>query len=395
MKGEKHGVSTISVHAGNMEDEITGAVNTPIYLSTTFRLSDQDYDAILRGEARSAWIYTRYGNPSRRAVELKAAALEGAEDGVSFASGMAAIATTILTFARKGDHIITTLDLYGGTSALFQREIPGFGIDITFVDPENLNEITESFRPETRIVYFETLSNPLLKLIDMEVIARAAHEHGALFIVDNTFLTPYNLRPLEHGADIVVHSATKYLNGHSDVTAGFAVGSRELMTRVWETMLHLGGSMEPLPAYLVERGLKTFALRMQRHNENGMAVARFLENHPAVRKVLYPGLESYPQKKLALKYLSGYGGMVSFEIDGGDDDGVGFMHSLKLWKEATSLGGVESLVSMPFNTSHAGLTPEQREKIGIGKGFIRLSCGIEDSDDLIADLDQALNTALK
>ncbi len=389
----KSGISTISVHAGGLEDRDYGAVNTPVYLSTTFKLSDADYEAILNGKARDIWVYTRYGNPSRRAVELKVAALEGAEDGLAFASGMAAISTTLLTFLRKGDHLLTTLDLYGGTSYLIQKEFPKFGIDVTSVNPQDINSIKNGLKPNTKVVYFETLSNPLLKFIDLEAVAELAHGNGALFIVDNTFMTPFNLRPLEHGVDIVVHSGSKYLNGHSDVISGFVVGSEEHIGMVWETMLHFGGSMEPLPAYLVERGLKTFAIRMERHNTNAMAVAEFLKGHPRVRRVIYPGLDDYPQKELIDRYVTnGYSGMVSFEIDGTDEDGVKFMHNLKIWKEATSLGGVESLVSMPYNTSHAGLTPEQRQEMGIGPGFIRLSCGIEDADDLIADIDQALNS---
>ena len=387
---KKYGISTLAVHAGTYQDSETGAVNTPVFLSTTFRLTDSDYEKILSGKAREAWLYTRYGNPTRRAVELKVAALEGAEDGVGFASGMAAIATTLLTFLKQGDHMLTTLDLYGGTSYLIHKEFPKFGIELSFVEPRDVEAIEKAIKPNTKVLYFETISNPLLKLLDVEAVARIAHEHGAMLIVDNTFLTPFNLRPLELGADIVVHSASKYINGHSDVIAGFAVGPKELIEQVWETMLHFGGSMEPLPAYLVERGLKTFALRMARHNENGLKVAEFLENHPKVRKVIYPGLESYEQRELADKLLkNGYGGMVSFEIDGTDEDGVRFMHNLKLWAEATSLGGVESLVSMPYNTSHAGLTPEQRAEMGIGPGFVRLSCGIEDADDLIEDLAQA------
>lgn len=383
--------STRCVHSGEYVDKETGAVNTPIFQSSTFLLSGEDYKKILEGKAREAWIYTRYGNPTRRAVEKKIADLCKGEDSILFSSGMAAISTTLLTFLEEGDEIITTLDLYGGTQSFIKNELPKFGITVKYVDPTNTDEIKSKMTEKTKIIYFETLSNPLLKIFDIDEVVYIAKESDALFIVDNTFLTPYNLTPLERGVDIVIHSITKYMNGHSDVVGGVVVGSKALMDKVWEMMIRYGGSMDPVSSFLLERGLKTLSLRMERHNVNALRVATFLSTHKKIRRVIYPTLDNYPYILSSVKYLTkGAGGMVSFELDGNDEDGLKFMRNLKIIKEATSLGGVESLVSMPFNTSHASLTEEERKKIGIGSGFVRLSVGIEDVDDLIWDIDQAL-----
>jgi len=259
------------------------------------------------------------------------------------------------------------------------------------VDSTNLGEIEASIKPNTKLLFFESLSNPLLKILDLPKVVKIAKKHNLITIIDHTFLTPYNLRPLDCGVDLVVHSATKYLNGHSDIIAGVVVGKKALISKVWEKMVRFGGSMDPHQAFLLERGLKTFSLRMQRHNENGKKIAECLEAHPKINKVMYPGLKSYPQKEIAAALLrKGYSGMVSFEVKGGDEAGLEFMRNLKIIKEATSLGGVESLVSMPFNTSHAGLSKEEKERMGIKEGLVRLSCGIEDAEDLIEDIQQAL-----
>ncbi len=386
------GISTISVHSGEYIDEVVKAVVTPIFQSSTFLLSDKEYEKILEGKERGVNIYTREGNPTRRAVEEKIMALEKAEDALTFSSGMAAVAASLLSVLEKGDHLISTFDLYGGSSLFLKRDLPHFGIESTLVDSDNPKKIEAFIKPNTKLLFFESLSNPLLKILDLPNVVKIAKRHNLITVIDNTFLTPYNLRPLDYGVDLVVHSATKYLNGHSDIIAGVAAGKKDLIDRVWEKMARLGGSMDPHQAFLLERGLKTFSLRMQRHNENGQRIAEYLETHPKINKVIYPGLNSYPQKELASSLLRrGCSGMVSFEIKGGDKAGLEFMRNLKIIREATSLGGVESLVSMPFNTSHAGLNKEERNRMGISEGLVRLSCGIEDAEDLIEDIDQALS----
>jgi len=386
------GISTISVHSGEYIDEVVKAVVTPIFQSSTFLLSDKEYEKILEGKERGVNIYTREGNPTRRAVEEKIMALEKAEDALTFSSGMAAVAASLLSVLKKGDHLISTFDLYGGSSLFLKRDLPHLGIESTLVDSDNPKKIEAFIKPNTKLLFFESLSNPLLKILDLPNVVKIAKRHNLITVIDNTFLTPYNLRPLDYGVDLVVHSATKYLNGHSDIIAGVAAGKKDLIDRVWEKMARLGGSMDPHQAFLLERGLKTFSLRMQRHNENGQRIAEYLETHPKINKVIYPGLNSYPQKELASSLLRrGCSGMVSFEIKGGDKAGLEFMRNLKIIREATSLGGVESLVSMPFNTSHAGLNKEERNRMGISEGLVRLSCGIEDAEDLIEDIDQALS----
>ena len=386
------GISTVSVHAGEYIDEVTKAVVTPIFQSSTFLLSDTDYQKILQGREREINIYTREGNPNRRAVAEKMMVLEGGEDALTFSSGMAAISASLLALLERGDHLVSTLDLYGGSNNLLRHDFPSLGIETTFVDSTNLETIEASIKANTRALFFESLSNPLLKILNLPKIIKIAQKHQLTTVVDNTFLTPYNLRPLDWGIDLVVHSASKYLNGHSDIIAGVSVAKKSLIDKIWKKMVRFGGSMDPHQAFLLERGLKTFALRMKHHNENGEKLARYLEGHTMIKRVIYPGLESYSQKELAKGLLKrGSGGMVSFEVKGGNEVALEFMKKLRIIREATSLGGVESLVSMPFNTSHAGLTREEKESMGIQPGLVRLSCGIEDPEDLIEDVDQALS----
>ncbi len=387
------GISTISVHSGEYIDEVVKAVVTPIFQSSTFLLSDKEYEKIIEGKERQINIYTREGNPNRRAVEEKIMALEKGEDALTFSSGMAAVAASLLSILKRGDHLISTFDLYGGSSLLLKQDFPHLGIERTLANSANLEEIEASIKPNTKLLFFESLSNPLLKILDLPNVVKIAKKHNLITIIDNTFLTPYNLCPLDYGIDLVVHSATKYLNGHSDIIAGVVTGKKSLIEEIWGKMVRLGGSMDPHQAFLLERGLKTFSLRMQRHNENGRTIAEYLEMHPKINKVIYPGLTSYPQKELTASLLKrGCSGMVSFEIKGGDEAGLKFMRNLKIIREATSLGGVESLISMPFNTSHAGLTKEEKDRMGIKEGLVRLSCGIEDVEDLIKDIDQAIST---
>lgn len=378
------GLSTRAVHAGDPDPSIGSPVTTPIVQSSTF-YNDPEGAGDLR--------YSRYGNgPNNVAVEARIAALEGGEDCVAVGSGMAAVACALLACVRAGDHVLAADALYGGTRALLDRELSRFGIETTYVsftDPG----WEAGLRPETRVVLAETVSNPLLRVPDLRVLADAAHAHAAVLVVDSTFATPVNARPLEQGADLVVHSATKYLGGHSDLTAGAVVGSREAVAGVRKRAQVWGPALDPHAAWLLERGIKTLAVRMERHNRNGLELARWAEGQPGVARVHYPGLPSHPDHATAARVLDGFGGMVGIEVTGGAEAAARFVRALRLAKVAPSLGGVETLVSEPRYTSHAGMTQEQRESAGIRDGFFRFSFGIEDAPDLVADLEQALRAA--
>jgi cystathionine beta-lyase/cystathionine gamma-synthase len=385
------GPGTRSVHAGTYEDPVTGAVGTPVFASTTFTFSDDTYEAFDQGHIRDVPIYGRYGSPNQWAVQEKIASLEGAESALAFSSGMAAITTTLLALTNRGGHIVSSRDVYGGTFNLLREDMHQLGRGVTFTDPADFAAIEAAIRDETQVLFFETLTNPLLKAIPLTRLGRLARERDLLLVVDNTFLSPIHLRPLEHGAHIVVHSATKYLNGHGDVTAGVASGPRKYVDRIWQQMLKFGGSLDAPMCFLLERGLKTLDLRMRRHSANAAAVAAFLAGHPAVRAVHHPSLDGYPCPWLREICPDGWGGMVAFEVAGGDETALKFLAGLRLPVVATSLGAVESLVSLPFNTSHSFLTDRQRREVGIEPGLVRFSAGIEDAADLIADLGRALN----
>jgi len=379
---------TKCVHKGTHRSN-ERAINTPIYQSSTFLLKEEDYKKLIQGRGREINIYSRYGNPTRRSVEEKIASLENTEDALSFSSGMGAIASTLITFLKPGDEILTTLDIYGGTWTFVAGFLSKFGIKAEYVDPVKTDKIIKKMDGE-KILFFESLSNPLLKLIDIEEVSKNK-KRGQLLVIDNTFLTPFNFNPVGYGADLVIHSASKYLNGHSDLIGGLVCGKKSLIDKIWSTMILLGSSMEPIPAYLLERGMKSLGVRMERHNKNAEKVALFLRNHKEVKKVIHPNLASYTQKALKKKYLKvGSGGMITFVVSGGDRRGLKFMHNLKVVKEASSLGGVESLISMPFNTSHYSVKKEKRIAMGILPGTLRFSVGIEDPEDIIEDINQAL-----
>jgi cystathionine beta-lyase/cystathionine gamma-synthase len=386
------GPSTRSVHAGTYEDPITGAVGTPVFQSSTFAFTQDTYQAFDQGHIRDVPIYGRYGSPNQWAVQEKIASLENGESALLFSSGMAAITTTLLALTNHGGHIISSRDVYGGTFNLLREDMHQLGRTVTFTDPTDIQEIRAAVRDETQVLFFETLTNPLLKAVPLAELAELAKQHNLLLVIDNTFLTPMCLRPLEHGAHIVIHSATKYLNGHSDVTAGVATGSRKYIDRVWSQMLKFGGSLDAFMCFLLERGLKTLAPRMRAHCENASVVAEFLDGHSAVAKVHHPSRGDYPYKWLYDLCPDQWGGMVSFELHGGDEAALRFLDRLRLPLLATSLGGVESLVSLPFNTSHSSLTERQRQEVGIRPGLVRFSVGIEDADDLLTDLGQALTS---
>jgi cystathionine beta-lyase/cystathionine gamma-synthase len=392
----KYKESTRAVHAGQYDDPKTGALGTPIYQCSTFYLNEDSYEAIAEGRGRDELIYTRYGNPSQWSVQEKIAALEHAESSIVFSSGMAAISATLLAILDKGSHVISSRDIYGGTYNFLYEDLEKYGMSVSFVSPTNINEIEAAIQENTKVLYFESLTNPLLKLVPIKALVALGKKHNLRVIIDNTFLTPFSLKPLDFGVDLVINSATKYLNGHSDLVAGTVSGSRKLIDRIWPQMLKSGGSLDPHACFLLERSLKTFALRLRTHNANAKQLAAYLEEHPRIKRVFYPGLPSHDQYALAQEQLKGKNsGMISFEIEGGDQKAHELLNHIQLPKEATSLGGVESLVSLPYNTSQASLTKKQQKSIGINDGLVRLSVGIEDIEDLQEDFNQAIATIFK
>ena len=373
--------STLAVHAGQQPDLQTGAVNVPVYLSSTFELTGIGTD---RG-----WDYSRAGNPTRDRLETALAALEGGTSGHAFTTGMAAIAALVATL-RAGDHLICSRDVYAGTVRLFDQIVSGYGIEIEYVDTSNPDAVKAAMRSTTKLVHIETPSNPLMVLTDIAAVAAIVHAGGAELSVDNTFLSPALQRPLELGADIVMHSTTKYLNGHSDGLGGALIGSRpEHKDRFLLVQKAAGGVMSPFECFLVLRGIKTLPLRIQQHEENGRAVAEFLSTHPKVSKLAYPGLKSHPQYELAVRQQQGFGSMMSFELKS-REQAARFLAAIKIFLNAESLGGVESLASHSATTTHGSVSQQVRDAMGINEGRVRLSVGIEDKQDLIADLDRAL-----
>jgi cystathionine beta-lyase/cystathionine gamma-synthase len=387
------GMSTAAVHSGEAKDEQFGSVNVPIFQTSTFYFPTEDPRTWEGQVPDGSYIYTRYGNPTIRAAEDKIAYLEGADKGLIFSSGMAAIAATLMTLLGDRDQLVSIEDVYGGTFNLMKNEFSRLGVQIKFVDSTKTSEIIAAITDKTKVVYLESPTNPMLKLVDIPAVAKAAHDKGATVVIDNTFATPVNQNPISMGVDVVIHSCTKYLNGHSDLIAGAVVGKSAMIDSIWKKRVVFGGSLDPIGAYLLIRGMKTLVIRMARHNENGKAIAEYLEDHRKVERVYYPGLASHPQYELASRLLRGFGGMVSFEVAGGRDAAENVLRSLSLIKKATSLGGVDSLASMPLNSSHAALSPSDRTRLGIKDSLIRLSIGIEDVEDLEEDIDQALSQA--
>lgn len=385
------GLSTRCVHAGEAHDP-HGSPHTPLYTTTTFRFpSTAALLDVVEGRKPGA-LYTRYGfNPTIQALEEKLAAIEGAEAALAFASGMAAESALFLTHGRKG--IVCLGDAYGGTLELLASQLPELGIPAHLLLGSELDRLPAILKQGVGLVFFETPTNPALELFDIAAIAELAHAHGALVAVDNTFASPVNQNPLALGADIVVHSATKYLGGHSDLTAGALMGSRELVMPVWGWRKNLGQTIAPEIAALLARSLRTLTVRVERQNETAMKIAEAMQAHPKVTRVLYPGLPDFPGHALARRQMQGYGGMLTLEIRGGGEAATRVADALKLFALAPSLGGVESLVTQPCTTTHHGLTPEERVRRGISDAMLRLSVGLEDADDLIADLELALAAA--
>ena len=372
--------STLCVHSGTWEDEKTRGVVTPVFPATSYAYLDTEIKA-----------YPRYYNiPNHRVLVEKLTALEGAEAGLIFSSGMAAISTTLLSLLGQGDHAVFQYGLYGGSSNLVRKEFPKFGIEYTFTESTDISTFKQGIRPNTKLIYIETPANPLLTITDIAAIAQLAKAHGLVTVIDNTFASPINQRPIELGIDLVIHSATKYLGGHSDICAGVAVGNKELMDRVYASAKNYGGSLNAETLALLERSLKTLAIRVAQQNINAQTVAEFLHQHPDVAKVNYPGLPDHAGHEIAKKQMDGFGGMLSFELNE-NINAVTFQQQLKLIYASMSLGGVESTICSSALTSHAYLTSEQRKAEGISDGLLRLSVGIEDVNDLINDLKQALD----
>lgn len=388
--------STRAIHAGYEKNQY-GALATPIYQTSTFMFNSVEHGTkIFLGE-EAGYAYTRTANPTNAQVEAKLANLEGGEAALSFASGMGAITAVIWTHVKAGNHIVASKTLYGCTFAYLNHGLTKYGVEVTFVDTSDPENVRKAMKDNTRLVYIETPANPNMLISDIEAIAVIAHENeDCILVVDNTFCTPYIQRPLELGADVVVHSATKYLNGHGDVIAGFAVGSLDFITKVRTNGLKdlTGATLSPFDAFLVNRGMKTLELRMERHCENAQKVAEFLESHPAVGVVYYPGLKSFQQYELAKKQMKLPGAMMSFELKGGLEAGVELMNKVELCTLAVSLGDCETLIQHPASMTHSAYSPEERAASGISEGLVRLSVGLEAAEDIIADLKQALDKLL-
>jgi cystathionine beta-lyase/cystathionine gamma-synthase len=375
------GFATDAIHIGSEPDASTGSVTVPIYQTSTYA-----QDALGK---HKGYEYARTQNPTRAALERNIAALEGAKFGFAFASGMAAIDAT-LRLVKAGEHVIVSDNTYGGTARLFTRILANYNIEFEFVDTSDAQNVEAAIKPNTKMVFLETPTNPVMIVTDLKEVSEISHRAGARVVCDNTFMSPYLQRPLEHGCDIVVHSTTKYLNGHSDGVGGVVVlNDEEDAQWIGFVQNSAGAILSPFDSWLVMRGTKTLALRMEQHDKSGRAVAAFLEEHPKVKKVYYPGSASHPQHNLARKQQRGFGGMVAFEV-GSLEAARTVLESVKLCTLAESLGGVETLISHPATMTHASVDPDKRERLGITEGLVRISVGIEDTDDIIADLDQAL-----
>lgn len=376
------GFETRAIHAGQEPDPTTGAIMTPVYLSSTYV---QESPGVHKG-----YEYSRTSNPTRKAFEDCLASLEHGKFGFAFSSGCAAT-TTVMHLVKNGDHVICMDDMYGGTSRLFNKVIKNNGVEFTAVDLTDASNFEKAIQPNTKLVWLETPTNPLLKLVDIQAIAQVAKKKNILVAVDNTFMSPYFQKPLTLGADIVVHSTTKFINGHSDVVGGAVItNSQDLADKIFFLSNSMGTSGSTFDAFLSMRSLKTLAIRMRAHQENALAIAEFLEAHPQVEKVLYPGLESHPQHQLAKQQMTGFGGVISFYIKGGMEESRKFLENVRVFSLAESLGGVESLIEHPAIMTHASVAPEVRAELGIDDSLIRLSVGIELKEDLITDLKQAL-----
>jgi cystathionine beta-lyase/cystathionine gamma-synthase len=387
MKKHPHRPETEAVRGGTDLDKKNGPLSTPIYQTSTFQVTDNEQQ--LRA-THTDMFYTRYGNPTNTVAEQAVAELEGADAALLFASGMSAITTSILALLKSGDHIVAQRDIYGGATKFLSHWLPKLGIETTFVDTTEYDQHARAIRPNTKLLYLESPTNPLVRIVDLKKVAALARQNSLLTLIDGTFGTPINQRPVDFGIDLVMHSGTKYFGGHSDLICGIVAGRRDLIDKIHDTRTTLGGSMDPHAAWLLLRGIKTLAVRVERQNLNALRIAQYLARHSKVKRVHYPFLDSHPQHALAIEQMQGGGGVLSFEVDGTHEDARRLTESLRLFTLAPSLGGVDSLVSIPVLTSHAMISPEHRQKMGVTEQLIRLSVGIEHADDLIADLERAL-----
>lgn len=386
----KRGQATDSVHAGELRQQEAHAITTPIYQTSTFWFKDSK-EVIDYNEGRTAREeYGRYGNPTWRSVERKLSELEGGEETVLFASGMCAATTAFLAMLPKNSHLIVTSDCYRRTRQFINEYLGRLGVTTSVIEPGDTGKLEAAIRENTALFFTESPTNPFLRVADIPEVTRVAHERDVTVIIDSTFASPYNQRALDLGADLVIHSATKYLGGHNDLLAGTITGRTELIEPVRKALGILGGIIDSHAAWLLLRGIKTLAIRMERHNQNGLAVARALEAHPKVRKVWYPGLESHPDHRIASEQMSGFGGVVTFEIDTDLQGAIRFVDATRIPYQAPSLGGVESLIELPVTMSFWDMPPEKRAEINISDSLVRMACGIENAEDLIADLEQAL-----
>ncbi|KAA3618004.1 MAG: aminotransferase class I/II-fold pyridoxal phosphate-dependent enzyme [Calditrichaeota bacterium] len=383
--------ATLCVHGAGEPDKETGALNPPIYQSSTFAMHTAQEGAELFSGEREGYVYTRIGNPTTAALEKEMAFLEKGEKALALASGMAAATTAVLAVASAGDSVVASNCLYGGTHKLFKDLLPRLNIEVIEVDATDPKNIKKAMKPNTKLVYLESPANPTLSLNDIEACSAIAKKHGALTLVDNTFATPYYQCPLELGADIVLHSATKYISGHGDTIAGILIGSAEFINHArGEIMRDLGGCISPFNSWLLLRGLKTLPVRVEKHSFNGMRVAKYLSFHPKIKTVWYPGLHTHPQHELAKKQMSGFGGIVAFEVKGGRKAGEKLINNVKLMTIAVSLGDVDTLIQMPSSMTHSTYSAEELKEVGIPEGLVRISVGIEHYHDILEDLSQAL-----
>jgi cystathionine beta-lyase/cystathionine gamma-synthase len=387
MKRHQHRQETEAVRAGTDLHKKNGPLATPIYQTSTFEVTDNDEQV---RATHTDMFYTRYGNPTHTVAEAAIAELEGADAALLFSSGMAAITTAILSLVKSGDHIVAQRDIYGGVTKFLTQWLPKLGVETTFVDTTEYDQHARAIRPNTKLIHLESPTNPTLRVVDLKKVAALAKQHDVVTIIDGTFGTPINQRPAELGIDLIMHSGTKYYSGHGDLICGIVAGRKDLVDKIHETRTTLGCCMDPHAAFLLLRGIKTLAVRVHRQNENTLRIAKFLAGHPNVKRVHYPFLEGHPQRALAMQQMSGAGGVLSFEVDGTGEDARRVAEALRLFTLAPSLGGVDSLVTIPVLTSHAMISAEERRKMGVTEQMIRLSVGIENADDLIADLECGL-----
>ncbi|MFH1319416.1 MAG: aminotransferase class I/II-fold pyridoxal phosphate-dependent enzyme [Bacteroidota bacterium] len=385
------GFNSKLVHAGAYEDEFM-SVSVPIYQTSTFGFKNARYGADRFSGKDKGYIYTRIGNPTIKALEDNITELENGFGGIATSSGMGAISTVYMALLGQGSHIVSTAAVYGPTRIVMEEHFSRFGVESTYIDTSNLNDVNASVKSNTRVIFIETPANPTIQLTDIKECAKIAHENGIILVVDNTFCSPYLQNPLDLGADVVLHSITKFINGHADVVGGIIVTkTEELYKKIRPLMVYMGCNMDPHLAYMVLRGIKTLSLRIERGQENAMIISEFLKNHPKVEWVKYPGLKSHPQHELAKKQMRGFGAMISFGLKGGFEAGRILMDNVHLATLAVSLGGVETLIQHPASMTHAGISPEDRIKADITDGLVRYSVGIENVEDLISDIEQALD----